>query len=186
MKVRLDRVMVKKAIVPEKVGGLFIPEATKQEGKVAFNVGKVIGFGPGVKTFNGEYIPGYDGEVGDVVTWEKFGDYEAGDVFGKNVWLIRNEDILAVLDEKEAEKWCFDENGKQEVGVDKKDESEKKVTKKCQCENRQCKALHKERTVELSKLTAELPACEFCGERMTGVIDGAPTFDAKLTPKFHT
>jgi len=30
-----------------------------------------------------------------------------------------------------------------------------------------------------------LPQCEYCGSELTGVIEGAPMFDAKLTPKFH-
>ena len=49
MKVLGDGVLVDKAHLPEKYHGIFLAEVTKADGKVTFNVGKVVDFGPGVK-----------------------------------------------------------------------------------------------------------------------------------------
>lgn len=185
MKVIGDRVLVQKAKMPDKYHGIILAETTKEEGKVAFNVGLVLDFGTGVKTWNGETIPGYQGKVGDFVVWEQFGEFSCGDVLGKGKWILRNEDIIAILDEEEVKDWEFRAEVKETNETEAEQVVEEDRKKKCQCENKDCKAQYKVIEVSIKSIKDSLPQCEYCGSELTGVIEGAPMFDAKLTPKFH-
>lgn len=98
-----DRIIVKKAKMPEKTaGGVILPSSANDNGKVKMNVGEVIAFGPGMRTAMNEFVSGYDGKIGDFVVWEHFGDF-AISVLGPDYFGIRNEDVICVLSEEEKE-----------------------------------------------------------------------------------
>eukprot|EP00274_Cyanoptyche_gloeocystis_P002023 CAMPEP_0196657760 /NCGR_PEP_ID=MMETSP1086-20130531/25347_1 /TAXON_ID=77921 /ORGANISM="Cyanoptyche gloeocystis , Strain SAG4.97" /LENGTH=102 /DNA_ID=CAMNT_0041991019 /DNA_START=74 /DNA_END=382 /DNA_ORIENTATION=+ len=90
----LDRVLVEKISAPaQSVGGVLIPENLK--GKL--NEGKVLAVGPGALNKDGDRIKPSVKE-GDTVLLPEYGGNSVK-VEGKEMFLYREEDILAVVQE---------------------------------------------------------------------------------------
>ena len=103
-----DRVIILKASVPEKTSsGFYIPQTASSDAKVKLNVGRVLSCGEGLKFSTGEFVSPVC-KKGDVVMWEQFGGFSA-EVLGKNVMVVRYEDILCVLDSGEYDNYVFEE-----------------------------------------------------------------------------
>ena len=103
-----DRIYILKAIVPEKTkGGVIIPDGSTADVKVKLNIGKVLSVGPGSKLIDGTYIKPQC-KVGDVIQWEQFGDIEAGVSGMERVVVVRWEDVIGILDDKDYDGWIFE------------------------------------------------------------------------------
>ena len=88
-----DRVVVQRLEQQEKtVGGIFLPETAKEKPQQ----GKVIATGPGKLLDTGERAK-MNVKKGDVVIFAKYSGSEV-EVDGKELLIMRESDLLAVLD----------------------------------------------------------------------------------------
>jgi len=89
-----DRVVVRKAEMEQKTaGGIILPDTAKEESQI----GDVIAVGEGKLLENGEIRP-LKVEVGDKVLYSKYAGNEI-EIDGEKLLVIREEDILAVVEE---------------------------------------------------------------------------------------
>lgn len=75
-------------------GGIVLPETAKEKPQQ----GKVLAVGPGERDEKGNRIP-LDVKVGDRVLFAKYAGTEVK-IDGKKLLILRESDILAVIDEK--------------------------------------------------------------------------------------
>ncbi len=75
-------------------GGIVLPETAKEKPQQ----GKVLAVGPGERDEKGQRIP-LDVQVGDRVLFAKYAGTEVK-LEGKKLLILRESDILAVVDEK--------------------------------------------------------------------------------------
>jgi chaperonin GroES len=97
MKVRPlgDRIVVRRQEGAEKTaGGILLPDAAKEKPQK----GKVLAVGAGKQLKDGSR-QGVQVKVGDVVLFTAWAGDEYKDGAGGNILLMREEDILAVVDE---------------------------------------------------------------------------------------
>jgi chaperonin GroES len=86
-----NNVLVKLQVQPTKTtGGLFIPDAAKQETQT----GEIMATGSGIRSQNGELIP-LTVKVGDTIFFGKYAGTKADDTFV----VIKEEDILGVIEQ---------------------------------------------------------------------------------------
>ncbi len=89
-----DRVVVKKIEMEQKTaGGIILPDTAKEESKI----GEVIAVGEGRLLENGEIRP-LKVKEGDKVLFSKYAGNEVK-VDGEELLVIREEDILAIVEE---------------------------------------------------------------------------------------
>jgi len=90
-----DRVIVE-PIEEEEItaGGIVLPETAKEKPQR----GTVLAVGPGKRDDQGKVIP-VDVVVGDVVLYAKYGGTEVKLGTGQEVLVLRESDILAVVEE---------------------------------------------------------------------------------------
>jgi chaperonin GroES len=89
-----DRVVVRKAEMEQKTaGGIILRDTAKEESQI----GDVIAVGEGKLLENGEIRP-LKVEVGDKVLYSKYAGNEI-EIDGEKLLVIREEDILAVVEE---------------------------------------------------------------------------------------
>lgn len=169
-----DRILVRKAEMCSKTkGGIYLADSVKKDGMLKLNVGRVLSFGPGLKTVQGEYIPGYSGKVGDVVMWEQFGEFGA-EGLGENVNVIRNEDVICLLDEKEAIGWKFE---KDEVVETENVPTYEEKTREYHCANRFCQTSKlPSGSPKISQKESDKHICEYCGAELELVIYATPGY----------
>lgn len=94
------KVLVKPKAVEEKtVGGLYIPEDTKQREQYGQVEGTLVAKSPAAFTFNYEGWP--DGsaapEIGDKVVFSRYEGNEIKGADGETYWLMADKAIMAVL-----------------------------------------------------------------------------------------
>lgn len=86
-----NNVLVKRQEEPTKTtGGLFIPDAAKQETQT----GVIMATGSGIRNQNGELIP-LTVKVGDTIFFGKYAGTKADDTFV----VIKEEDILGIIEQ---------------------------------------------------------------------------------------
>ena len=91
-----DRVVVKRVEEEKKsAGGIFIPDSAAEKPQR----GKVIAVGKGKINEQGVVRP-LDVKVGDIVLFGKYSGSEVPKEFGENVLMMREDDILAIIDGK--------------------------------------------------------------------------------------
>lgn len=73
-------------------GGIYIPDVAKEDGP---QIGKVLAVGPGRLTTEGKLVP-MEVKEGDQIFFGKF----AGTDAGKNLLILREDDVLGVLEQK--------------------------------------------------------------------------------------
>ncbi len=89
-----DHVLIEPVLAKEKTeSGFFVPQNSDKEGP---EEAKVIAVGPG-KTIKGEKVP-MDIKVGDKVLFSKPYGASKIKVEGKDLLIIKEEDILAILE----------------------------------------------------------------------------------------
>jgi chaperonin GroES len=89
-----DRVVVKKLEVEQKTsGGIILPDTAKEESQL----GEVVAVGEGKLLESGELRP-LKVKVGDRVLFSKYAGNEVK-VEGEELLILREEDILAVVEE---------------------------------------------------------------------------------------
>ena len=89
-----DRVVVKKLEVEQKTsGGIILPDTAKEESQL----GEVVAVGEGKLLDSGELRP-LKVKVGDRVLFSKYAGNEVK-VEGEELLILREEDILAVVEE---------------------------------------------------------------------------------------
>jgi chaperonin GroES len=89
-----DRVVVKKTEVEQKTaGGIILPDTAKEESQI----GEVVAVGEGRLLENGEVRP-LKVKEGDKVLYSKYAGNEV-ELDGEKYLIIREEDILAVIEE---------------------------------------------------------------------------------------
>jgi len=89
-----DRVVVKKTEVEQKTaGGIILPDTAKEESQI----GEVVAVGEGRLLENGEVRP-LKVKEGDNVLYSKYAGNEV-ELDGEKYLIIREEDILAVIEE---------------------------------------------------------------------------------------
>ena len=96
MKIRplQDRVLVKRSEEEEKTkGGIIIPDTAKEKPQK----GTLIAVGPGRRDEQGKVIP-MDVKVGDVVLYAKYAGTEVKLDGGRKVLVLRESDILAIVE----------------------------------------------------------------------------------------
>ena len=92
----LDRVLVRRVLPVEKTaGGVFLPESAQKKVKE----GVVLAVGPGGRSSSGETIPN-SVSVGDRIVLAEFGGGERIEMDNQELLILRNEDILAKIEEK--------------------------------------------------------------------------------------
>lgn len=92
----LDRVLVEKIQAPARTsGGILLPETAAK----SLNTGVVSAVGAGAPTRDGTIIP-IPVKVGDTVVLPEFGGTKLDLEDGKEHYLFRAEDILAVVSDK--------------------------------------------------------------------------------------
>jgi chaperonin GroES len=92
-----DRVLVEKLVAPAKTaGGILLPENAAK----ALNTGVVRAVGAGAPTRDGNGVVAMPVKEGDKVLLPEFGGSKLALEEGKEHYLFRAEDILAVLHEK--------------------------------------------------------------------------------------
>jgi chaperonin GroES len=90
-----DRVIVEPIEEDEiTAGGIVLPETAKEKPQR----GTVLAVGPGKRDDQGKVIP-VDMEVGDVVLYAKYGGTEVKLGTDREVLVLRESDILAVVEE---------------------------------------------------------------------------------------
>ena len=91
-----DRVVVKRVEEEKKsAGGIFIPDSAAEKPQR----GKVVAVGKGKINEQGVVRP-LDVKVGDIVLFGKYSGSEVPKEFGENVLMMREDDILAIIDGK--------------------------------------------------------------------------------------
>jgi len=94
-----DRVLVKRVKEEEKTrGGIIIPETAQEKPQE----GEVVAVGPGARDEDGEYIK-LDVSVGDRILFGKWSGTEVK-VDGEELLIMKESDILGVIEEKKAKK----------------------------------------------------------------------------------
>ena len=89
-----DRVLVEAAPAEERTaGGIIIPDTAKEKPQE----GRVVEVGPGKQDEDGKRI-GMEVKVGDKVMFKKWGGTEVK-VEGKEMLLVKEEDVLAIVEE---------------------------------------------------------------------------------------
>ncbi len=95
-----DRVLVRRIEEEEKTqGGLIIPDTAKEKPQT----GEIIAVGEGARKESGELIP-MSVKAGDVVLFGKWSGTEVKLDDGKDYLIMKESDILGVLDQKKARK----------------------------------------------------------------------------------
>jgi chaperonin GroES len=90
-----DRIVIKRFEAEEKTkGGILLPDSAKNKPQK----GKILAVGPGQLSKDGKLRP-LQLKVGDVVLFTNWAGDEFKQSQGENVLLMREEDVLAVLDE---------------------------------------------------------------------------------------
>ena len=90
-----DRVVIRRFEAEEKTaGGILLPDTAKNKPQK----GKVLAVGPGKLSKDGKYQP-LDLKEGDTVLFTNWAGDEFKESRGENILLMREEDVLAVLDE---------------------------------------------------------------------------------------
>jgi chaperonin GroES len=90
-----DRIVIKRFEAQEKTaGGIVLPDSAKDKPQK----GKVLAVGPGKLVKDGTRRP-LQVKVGDTVLFTNWAGDEFKESRGENVLLMREEDVLAVLDE---------------------------------------------------------------------------------------
>jgi len=90
-----DRIVIKRFEAEDKTkGGILLPDSAKNKPQK----GKVLAVGPGHQIKDGTRRP-LQLKVGDVVLFTNWAGDEFKQLQGDNVLLMREEDVLAVLDE---------------------------------------------------------------------------------------
>ena len=91
-----DRVVVQRVEEEKKsAGGIFIPDSAAEKPQR----GKVVAVGKGKINEQGVVRP-LDVKVGDIVLFGKYSGSEVPKEFGENVLMMREDDILAIIDGK--------------------------------------------------------------------------------------
>ena len=94
-----DRVLVKRVKEEEKTkGGIIIPDTAQEKPQE----GEVVAVGPGARDEDGEYIKP-DVSVGDRILFGKWSGTEVK-VDGDELLIMKESDILGVIEEKKAKK----------------------------------------------------------------------------------
>ena len=95
-----DYVLIEPITQEEKTkSGIFLPQTAEKERP---EQGKVVEVGPGKRNDEGKTVP-LSVKKGDIVLFTKYGPHEIK-VDGKEYLIAREEDILAVLEEKDSRK----------------------------------------------------------------------------------
>ena len=90
-----DRIVIKRFEAQEKTaGGIVLPDSAKDKPQK----GKVLAVGPGKLVKDGTRRP-LQVKVGDTVLFTNWAGDEFKESRGENVLLMREEDVLAVIDE---------------------------------------------------------------------------------------
>jgi chaperonin GroES len=90
-----DRIVIKRFEAQEKTaGGIVLPDSAKDKPQK----GKVLAVGPGKLVKDGTRRP-LQVKVGDTVLFTNWAGDEFKELRGENVLLMREEDVLAVLEE---------------------------------------------------------------------------------------
>jgi chaperonin GroES len=90
-----DRIVIKRFEAQEKTaGGIVLPDSAKDKPQK----GKVLAVGPGKLVKDGTRRP-LQVKVGDTVLFTNWAGDEFKESRGDNILLMREEDVLAVLDE---------------------------------------------------------------------------------------
>ncbi len=92
-----DRVAIER-IEETTTGGIIIPDTAKEKPVQ----GKIIAVGEGARDESGKRIP-LDVKLGDVVLFTKWGGTEVK-INGKEITILKESDILAILDKKSSAK----------------------------------------------------------------------------------
>ena len=91
-----DRVVIQRVEEEKKsAGGIFIPDSAAEKPQR----GKVVAVGKGKINEQGVVRP-LDVKVGDIVLFGKYSGSEVPKEFGENVLMMREDDILAIIDGK--------------------------------------------------------------------------------------
>ena len=94
-----DRVVVKRVKEEEKTrGGIIIPETAQEKPQE----GEVVAVGPGARDEDGERVE-LDVKVGDRILFGKWSGTEVK-VDGEDLLIMKESDIMGVLEEKKAKK----------------------------------------------------------------------------------
>jgi chaperonin GroES len=94
-----DRVLVRRLDEETKTaGGIIIPDSAKEKP----TKGEVVAVGKGARDENGKIIP-LDVKEGDIVLFAKWGGTEIK-VDGKELLIMKESDILAIVEEKKGGK----------------------------------------------------------------------------------
>lgn len=97
MRLTGDKVMVRPiAHATMTDGGLYLPDTAGQQSEVA---GEVIAVGEGPRTKNGMLLP-HNALIGQTVFFSPYSGVEI-DLNGERVFVLREDDILAVMDEEQ-------------------------------------------------------------------------------------
>jgi chaperonin GroES len=90
-----DRIVIKRSEAQEKTtGGILLPDSAKNKPQK----GTVLAVGPGRMVKDGTRRP-LQVKVGDTVLFTNWAGDEFKESRGENILLMREEDVLAVLDE---------------------------------------------------------------------------------------
>ena len=90
-----DRIVIKRFEAQEKTaGGIVLPDSARDKPQK----GKVLAVGPGKQVKDGTRRP-LQVKVGDTVLFTNWAGDEFKESRGENILLMREEDVLAVLDE---------------------------------------------------------------------------------------
>ena len=90
-----DRIVIKRSEAQERTaGGILLPDSAKYKPQK----GEVLAVGPGKQQKDGKVVP-LQVKVGDVVLFTNWAGDEYKGGGGDNILLMREEDVLAVLDE---------------------------------------------------------------------------------------
>ena len=87
--VRTDQVLVILFKVQEKIGSIYIPQATQEKERVAQQLGTLIGWGSEAK----EKLEGDDIALGDTVFFQRYRGFDIP-IDGIGYWVMKERDIL--------------------------------------------------------------------------------------------
>jgi len=94
-----DRVLVRRIEADQKTaGGIIIPDTAKEKPQQ----GEIVAVGPGVRNEKGELVA-LDVQAGDRVLFGKWSGTEVR-IDGEDLLIMKESDILGVLDASEAQK----------------------------------------------------------------------------------
>ena len=91
--VRTDQVLVILFKVQEKIGSIYIPQATQEKERVAQQLGTLIGWGSEAK----EKLEGDDIALGDTVFFQRYRGFDIP-IDGIGYWVMKERDILGKCD----------------------------------------------------------------------------------------